>query len=70
MELIQDLLPTKSVAGINKKIAELKKIYKTEFEAQREHERIMNLRTYTTQRRRKAFENKEIPQVQSSVQQF
>ena len=51
-ELIQELLPSKTITNIKFKVAEFKRMYRDELKIQQEMASLMNIRAATTQRRR------------------
>jgi serine phosphatase RsbU (regulator of sigma subunit) len=51
-ELIQELLPSKTITNIKFKVGELRRMYRDELKIQQEMASLMNIRAATTQRRR------------------
>ena len=53
-ELIQELLPSKTITNIKFKVGEVRRMYRDELMIQQEMASLMNIRAVTTQRRRMA----------------
>ena len=53
-ELIQELLPSKTITNIKFKVGEIRRMYRDELKIQQEMASLMNIRAATTQRRRMA----------------